>query len=252
MQSPHATLGWSSQCHAGALVEILTIIISVVALVVAVGTALQARKQAAAAIDQAVEAGRQADSASDQAISAREQADTANRQLALSEQVRREQAEPHVVVDIVPSPLVHWIFLLVIENIGPTVARNVRIRFDPPPKRVMDQNQGRKPISDWFMFAEGIPIMPPGRRIELMFDRTFDLLNADLPLMYTVTVDSEGPFGPVETFTYKIDLNIFYEHDRINPQNIHTIGQEVSKIRKGLEGIRAELSRHRPNSAEER
>ncbi|WP_406514021.1 hypothetical protein OG851_40445 [Streptomyces sp. NBC_00161] len=56
---------------------------------------------------------------------------SAGRQLALAERIHREQNEPYVIVDIQPDPD-GGALLLVVENTGPTVARNVRISCDPP------------------------------------------------------------------------------------------------------------------------
>lgn len=226
--------------------DIAAFIVSAIAVLVAVGVGRYARHQANAAIDQAIEAGKQADSAHDQALSAREQADIANRQLALSERIRREQSEPYIAVDIVPSPLVSWVFLLVIENIGPTMARNVRITFDPPIQRVRDSDGRRAlPMNQASMFREGIALMPPGRRIELFLDRTFDLLPSDLPKVYTVTVKADGPFGAVEPITYKIDLNMYDEgYDRISPKNLHDGVQTLDKILAEIRKLRTDLSAH--------
>jgi hypothetical protein len=45
--------------------------------------------------------------------------------LALAQRVHKESTEPYVIVDIQPREPWSFIFVLVIENIGPTVARNV-------------------------------------------------------------------------------------------------------------------------------
>ncbi|WP_162795809.1 hypothetical protein [Nonomuraea lactucae] len=229
--------------------DIAAFIVSAIAIFVAIAVGRYARQQANAAIDQAVEAGKQADSANDQALSAREQADIANRQLALSEQIRREQSEPYITVDIVPSPIVSWVFLLVIENIGPTMARNVRITFNPPIQRVRDSDgRGALPMAEASMFREGIALMPPRRRIELFFDRTFDLVPSDLPKTYTVTVEADGPFGAVEPLTYKIDLNMYDEgYDRISPKNLHDGVQTLDKILTEIKKIRTEITNQRAN-----
>lgn len=200
---------------------------------VAVWAATYSRRQAHAAIDQAADAQRAADAANDQAVLAREQADIANRQLALSEQVRREQQEPYVVVDIQLNRYIGNVFDVVIENVGSSMARNIKIVFDPPLERVRDLDVTQPgPLADVYLFAEGIAQIPPRHRLEFFLDLTFERLNSDLPRTYTVTVDAEGPFGPVETLTHKIDLNIYVGGiGRLQVNTIHQGVKELEKIR---------------------
>ncbi|CAL9672312.1 hypothetical protein SUDANB176_07492 (plasmid) [Streptomyces sp. enrichment culture] len=54
------------------------------------------------------------------------------RRLELAERVHREQNEPYVIVDIQPYMPGHTLLVPVIENIGSTVARNVRVSSDRP------------------------------------------------------------------------------------------------------------------------
>lgn len=214
------------------------------ALLVAIGSLIVAgwairysREQANSAIEQAVSAVRSADAA-------HLQADSALRQLELSEKVRREQQEPYVVVNIRPSEHVTNVFMLVIENLGTTVARNVRIACNPPIERVAEQElSGKFVLRDSFIFKQGIPVMPPGWKIELFFDISHKRLNSNLPLQYTFTVDTDGPFGPVEQLKYEVDLRIFTEVETLSIKGTHQGVKELEKIRKVAENISSALKR---------
>ena len=173
----------------------------------------------------------------DQAKYAMDAADAANRQAAIAEQVRQEQVEPYVVVDIRPSDHVGYVFVLVIENTGPTVARNVQIKFDPPLERVEETLSGWPPIRDALFLKEGIPFMSPGRRIEWFFDVGFKRLDSDLPKVYTVTVDTEGPFGRVETLTYRIDLSMYGGLNTLGVKNLHDGVKTLEKVVVDLEHL---------------
>jgi hypothetical protein len=139
-------------------------------------------------------------------VYSRLQAIYSRKQLELNERVRREMAEPYVVVDIQPRAGGSGILVFTVENIGPTVARNVELSVTPP-------LQGGE-RSDWdekLARAVGrkIPHLPPRRRLEWFFTygpRFF--ANPDLPRQYTVTVKSTGPAGSVEPLTYIIDLDV--------------------------------------------
>ncbi|GAA3428722.1 hypothetical protein GCM10018953_59060 [Streptosporangium nondiastaticum] len=221
---------------------IATVIIALLAFAVACWAAWKASQQADMAADSARFAGTQADAA-------KEQVDIALRQLELEQQVRREQQEPYIVVDIQPSAFVSKAFLIVIENIGPTVARNVQITFDPEVERFMDTDgMGLFVLAESFLFKNGIPAMPPGRRIELLFDFGFKRLTSDLPKEYTVTVDCEGPGGrSVETMTYKIDLRIYEGTEQLTVKNMHDGVKALESVKDELAGIRKLLPYNRAN-----
>lgn len=149
--------------------DILTAIAAVAALLLSMFSVWYARRQASAAIDQSADAQRSADAAKDQAVSARDQAEVAANQLALDRTAFTEAQQPYVVVDIRASDFISEALNLVVENVGPTVARNVRIRFDPPIQTSMDGDD-REKLADALIFTQGIPHLPPGRKIEVLFD----------------------------------------------------------------------------------
>jgi hypothetical protein len=74
---------------------------------------------------------------------------------------------------------------LVIDNIGRTVAHDVRFRFDPPIRTSMDDHGA---LGDSPLVREGMPTMAPGQRIEALFDFGPDRAETDLPDRYNVTV----------------------------------------------------------------
>ncbi|GGK59978.1 hypothetical protein Ppa06_26280 [Planomonospora parontospora subsp. parontospora] len=220
--------------------DIIAVPIATISVVIAILAWLAARIQANMAQSQAADAQRAADAAKEQVALGKDQLDVALRQLELEQQVRREQQEPYIVVDIQPSAFVNSVLLIVIENTGPTVARNVRIKFSPEIERFMDTDGfGRFVLAESFLFKNGIPSMPPGRRIELLFDLGFKRLNSDLPKEYTVTVDCDGPGDrPVETMVYKIDLRIYEGTEQLGVRNIHDGVKMLEKVKDELSGIR--------------
>jgi hypothetical protein len=223
--------------------DIATAVVAGLAFVISLLTARYAKQQAGAAIDQAADAQRSADAANDQAISARDQAETSARQLALEQKAHVEAQEPYVVVDLRPSDFVPEALMLIIENVGPTLARNVQIIANPPFQRTLDRPEEPK-FAETLLFTQGIPYLPPGRKLEVFMDLGFQLFATDLPRQYEVTVKADGPFGPVEDLSYLIDLNVFTA-SRINIKTVHQGVQELEKLRHQVEKITKELSRPR-------
>lgn len=129
------------------------------------------------------------------------------RQLELAERVHREQNEPYVIVDIQPYMPGHTLMVLVIENIGTTVARNVRVSSDRP----LETTWGEEPAEVLRqVLSRPISMIPPGRRLTYLFD-DHDRWETDLPSVYVFTVRAEGPYGAVEPLEYTVDISTWAE-----------------------------------------
>ncbi|MER6253796.1 hypothetical protein ABT224_20815 [Streptomyces sp. NPDC001584] len=149
---------------------------------------------------------RQARHASGQVVAAQEQVRVAQQQLEHAEAVHREQNEPYVVVDIRPD--VSGTLVIVVENIGSTIARNVRIEVDPP----LESGWGED-LTEMLAraFSRTFPMLPPRRRLEFLLDEQERFQNTDLPTAYAFTVRCEGPYGPVEDMEYVVDFGTYAE-----------------------------------------
>ncbi|MFI1472390.1 hypothetical protein [Streptomyces wuyuanensis] len=171
-------------------------------------------------------------------------------QLAHAERVHREQNEPYVVVDIQPRGT-SAVLVVVVENIGSTIARNVQIAVDPP----IESGWGDD-VSEMLQRAlsHAFPMIPPGRRLEFLLDEQERFKNTDLPTAYTFTVRAEGPYGPMEEMQYLVDFGTYAES--LIPQrplrkmedHLGKIHSELKKLSRAYEhshapAIRAEQGR---------
>ena len=117
------------------------------------------------------------------------------RQVREAPKLREEQARPFVIVDFEPGFLVY----LTVENLGRTMARDVRISFDKP---LISTFRDRRQLDESPLFREPIPALPPGKKISVLFDQFTERMKAQLPLTYDVEVRYRGPTGkewPPET-----------------------------------------------------
>lgn len=165
-------------------------------------------------------------------------------QVREARRLREEQARPWVVVDFEPG----WILWLTIENIGKTVATDVRMRFDPP----LASTQSRP--WEWeesSTFTEGIPLLPPGKKLRFFVDGITARLNdKDLPRQHDVSVDYHGPVKrkrPLNS-TYILDINHYWGSSP-PPKGIPELVDEVEKIHKelnkwtdGISGLRVNVT----------
>lgn len=133
------------------------------------------------------------------------QTEAAARANALTEQAQREQAEPYVIADIRPRVPGSSLLVFVIENIGPTLARDVQLSVDPPLRTTLGAE--REAILNQAVTRK-IAALPPGRRLPFVMDVGHKVFSSSLPLLYTVKVEATGPFGIMAPLTYVIDLEI--------------------------------------------
>lgn len=139
------------------------------------------------------------------AVYSRRQTTLAAAQLELARRIQIEASEPYVIADIVPRVGGSGLLQFRIENIGPTLARDVQLTVSPPLQgggpEVWDQTLAQ-------VVAQKIPVLPPGRHIAWHFASGFTIFeNPSLPRQYTVTATATGPAGPVTPLTYIIDLD---------------------------------------------
>lgn len=180
-------------------------IISIIALVFSTGTAIWALRYS------------------------QRQADAAAQANALTAKAQREQVEPYVIVDIRPRVPGSSLFCLIIENIGPTVARDVQITVDPPLRT--SRGAEKDEILNRAV-ARKFSALPPKRRISFVVGGGPGLFGSDLPKVYSFRVESCGPFGPVEPLAYTVDLNVMrdsvLETDSIE-WSAHQLAEEAKK-----------------------
>lgn len=144
-------------------------------------------------------------------------------------QLREDQTRPFVVIDL--DGLRATYFDLVIKNIGATMARDVRFKFDPPAESAysgVDLN-GLK------MFSEGISTLPPGKELRTLFDLAPGRYEAKLPDVYEVTVSYLGQSGGTR-YEEKIDLDfgLYWNRRSITRRDAHDIHKELKAISKEM------------------
>ena len=177
--------------------------------------------------------------AASQALSAGNQAKSAEQQLELANQVRQDQAQPYVFADIRPDTG-GFLMMLVVENTGTTVARHVRVSFEPELRSINFPD-----IVQLRFLQEGISALPPGRRISWYFDTAPAIFENDVPKKYTVTVDAEGPYGPVEQLRYEIDFTVLESSEARNPGQIVDVTEQLKKANATLVKVAKALETRR-------
>lgn len=178
-----------------------------------------------------------------QARAAEEQVRIAQEQLEHARQAQREANEPYVIVDIQQDRPGVPVLMLVVENIGPTVARNVRITASPPLESGLGDDLTRN-LQD--ALARTIPMLPPGRRLTFLFDDQ-KRLDSALPLVYDFVVQSEGPYGPVEDLEYTVDLGT-WRGSLLGERTTKKIEDKLGEIGTSLQALTGHYQRANADS----
>lgn len=148
--------------------------------------------------------------------------------------LREAQAQPFVVVSLEQSQLTTSIANLVIENVGNTLARDVRIKFDPPfPCKLNEGSDGLD--LDYDLFAtKGFASMPPGYRYERIVD-DMKLWKEDelAKVSSTVTVTYSDFRGQtVDPLTYVLDFEALITGTYIEAKTMNDLVFTLRDIRR--------------------
>jgi hypothetical protein len=212
-------------------VAIVAIVVSAVVSAVGVYFAL---RQARSARQSATSAQEQATAARDSVAAAREQVAAAHRQNELQEQMWRDQSQPYVVADVRPDVGQGQMFQVVLENKGSTIARNVRVIFDPPLQEMGTADEGPFTALD-----NGVSYLPPGRAMTWHLGVGHSYFDGDRSEPdRQVTVTCEGPFGPVEPLRYTFSFEAFRHHVATGPGTLARVEKAVMEVAKELKAQR--------------
>jgi hypothetical protein len=115
------------------------------------------------------------------------------RQVREARILREAQAQPFVVVDLAIEERDQSL-RIIIENIGATIATNVRVSFEPQLESSLDTHGGGVvPPRDLKALKEGIPSLPPGKRIAIFLDMFQERTPGKFPDVYVASVSFYSP-----------------------------------------------------------
>lgn len=171
-------------------------------------------------------------------------------QLEEARDLRRAQTRPFVVADLeLSGPW--WLVDFVLNNVGSTVARNVRVEFAERPQSTLREWK----FLDSRLITHGVTTMPPGKVITVLFDNVSQRAAAtdtDLPVTYEVTVAYEDDFGGTYRDEYSLDLGVYMTRTALIRSGVHEAAETLAKIEKSIagwteqsNGVRVEVTRSR-------
>lgn len=156
-------------------------------------------------------------------IIAQRQLASAHAQRREARLLRREEAQPHVVVLLEPSAADEVHIDLVIANLGATPAREVQVTIDPPP--------ARSPQLGASLELPGvIPVLVPGQRWRGYWDSLHYRGETDLPARYVAKAIFLDSFGDSQTYRWHLDWDGLQRRQQLVVYNVHHVAKAVREI----------------------
>jgi hypothetical protein len=163
-------------------------------------------------------------------IYARRSANASREQTKQQKQAAKDAAQPMLWVDIRADGQGQALLLL-LGNSGPSIARSVKVTFDPAPPSTLEI----EPILE--ILKQGIASLPPGPTMHWVLGAAHDTNDWDAHRAYRVRIEAEGPFGAVERVEYVMSVDDLDGPYAAPPGNLHAVAAELHEMTKATKEL---------------
>jgi hypothetical protein len=164
-------------------------------------------------------------------IYVRRSAKASREQTQQQKQAAKDAAQPMLWVDVRGDDGQGQALVLLLGNSGPSIARNVKVVFDPAPPSTLDI----KPILE--ILKQGIASVSPGRTMQWTLGAAHTTSDWDGHKAYRVRIEAEGPFGAIEPLEYVISVDDLHGSRAAPPGNLHTVAAELREMTKATKEL---------------
>jgi len=164
-------------------------------------------------------------------IYVRRSAKASREQTKRQKQASKDAAQPMLWVDIRGDDGQGHALVLLLGNSGPSIARNVKVTFDPAPPSTLDI----KPILE--ILKQGIALLPPGRTMRWALGAAHNTSDWDAHKAYRIRIEAEGPFGNIEPVEYAITVDQLDGSSAASPGNLHAVAAELREMTKATKEL---------------
>src|ERR1041385_3852146 len=157
---------------------------------------------------------------------------------------RLQEIAPHVIVFIDMPHDDNWMLYFVIKNTGRTIARDIKIKFDPPLMTGIGEKV--RPL-DIYLLREGISSLAPGQEIRTPLDAFSAYTRDKLPTVYKASLTYFDGLQPerIET-NHVIDLSMFDDLlvlQRKDEQDLIKAVEELARSNKEASGYFRDIAK---------
>lgn len=164
----------------------------------------------------------------------------AKEQTKIQRDLMVQATQPYIWADIQPDPQQGTMLHLVVGNVGPTMARNVRVVIDPAiPKH--PAYSGKTDVAQERL-RDGILSLAPRRMIRWSLGRSFDLLeDEDDTTTYRLRVTADGPYGALEPVEFEVRPRDWRETRDAPDGSLHHVRKAVEELTGEFKGLRTHI-----------
>ena len=184
---------------------------------------------------------RQAKAALAQTEIQRQQVAAAREQTELQRALAREALQPYVWADIQPDMQQGTVLNVAVGNSGPTVARNVRVTFDPPLPAGKQQVDKVEEVQR--TLATGLRSIAPNRVHRWSLGAGYDLMPTDTSQLRTVRVQADGPYGPLPVLEIEVDIAEWRQSRDAPDGSLHHVRSAIKDLTKAVGGVEKTMRR---------
>jgi len=164
-------------------------------------------------------------------IYVRRSAKASREQTKQQKQAAKDAAQPMLWVDMRGDDGQGQALVLLLGNSGPSIARNVKVVFDPAPPSTLDI----KSILE--ILKQGIASLPPGRTMQWALGAAHNSSDSDARNAYRVRIEAEGPFGLIDPLEYVISVDDLHGSRAAPPGNLHAVAVELHEMTKATKEL---------------
>jgi hypothetical protein len=157
-------------------------------------------------------------------IYVRRSAKASREQTKQQKQAAKDATQPMLWVDVRGDDGQGQALVLLLGNSGPSIARNVKVTFDPAPPSTLDI----KPILE--ILKQGIASLAPGRTMQWALGAAHNTNGSDAHKAFRVRIEAEGPLGAIESLEYVISVNDLNGSRAAPSGNLYAVAAELHEM----------------------
>jgi hypothetical protein len=147
-------------------------------------------------------------------------------QLREAARLRREQAQPYVVVFMEPSVADQVHVDLVLKNLGATAALDVRLTIDPAPVRAEQEG-----LAEELRLPASLPVIVPGQEWRTFWDSIHRRGDSGLPDSHEAIVAFSDSTGKRHEYRFVLDWGPVNQRGYLVTYNVHHVAKALREIR---------------------
>jgi hypothetical protein len=173
------------------------------------------------------------------ASATKESAKSAENTLLEMREMRDQESAPYVIV-FFDVPYAKSLVYLVIKNLGKSIAKDVKLSFEPS---LQSSDVGN--LENLSLFDKGIASLAPAQELRVLIDTTVAFFGEPgLPLISSVAITYHGGLkDELRTEKHTLDLSVHKGLMYIQSKDIHDLNESVEKLLKEQKSARQSLER---------